>query len=62
MLTIALMLPVLNDLFDRWLRHDPLLPEELLPGWRKKFLRLARQLSRYFTLSLAPGLDRCRFR
>ena len=34
-LVIALMLPPLNQLFDRLLRHDPLLPDELLPRWRR---------------------------
>jgi len=53
MLTIALMLPVLNDWSDRWLQHDPLLPEELLSGWRKAWLWLARRFARYFALALA---------
>ncbi len=53
MLTIALMLPALNDLADRWLRHDPLLPEELLSGWRKAWLWLARRFARYFALAFA---------
>ena len=34
-LIIALMLPPLNQLVDRRLRHDPLLPDELLPRWRR---------------------------
>ncbi len=53
MLTIALMLPVLNNLSDRWLQHDPLLPEELLSGWRRSWLWLARRFARYFALALA---------
>ncbi len=53
MLTIALMLPVLNDFSDRWLQHDPLLPEELVAGWRKSRLWLARRFARYFALALA---------
>ena len=56
MLTIALMLPPLNDWFDRRLRHDPLLPDELLPGWQKKFLWLARKFARYFALALAAWI------
>ena len=35
MLVIALMLPPLNKISDRLLRHDPLLPDELLPRWRR---------------------------
>ena len=53
MLTIALMLPVLNDLSDRWLQPDPLMPEELLSGWGKTWLWLARRFARYFALALA---------
>ena len=34
-LIIALMLPPLNKMVDRLLRHDPLLPDELLPRWRR---------------------------
>ena len=56
MLTIALMLPPLNDWFDRQLRHDPLLPDELLPGWQKKSLSVARKLARYFALSFAAWI------
>ena len=51
MLTIALMLPPLNEWSDRWLRHDPLLPDELLPGWRKKSLWLARRFAHYCALA-----------
>jgi competence protein ComEC len=56
MLTIALMLPPLNDLFNRWLQHDPLLPEELIPGWRMKLSWMARKLARYSALSLAAWI------
>ena len=35
MLTIALLLPPLNDLSDGLLQHDPLLPAELVPKWRR---------------------------
>jgi competence protein ComEC len=56
MLTIALMLPPLNQLFDRWLQPDPLLPADLLPGWQKKVLRAARWLARYFALSFAAWI------
>jgi competence protein ComEC len=50
------MLPPMNDAFDRWLRHDPLLPEELLPGWQTKLLWLGRRFSRYFALALAAWI------
>ena len=52
-LVIALMLPPLNRLIDRRLRHDPLLPDDLLPRWRRALTTTLRMLSRYFALSLA---------
>jgi len=56
MLIIALMLPPLNEFFDRLLQHDPLLPDELVSG-RKKCLRwLARKLARYCGLSFAAWM------
>ena len=56
MLTIALMLPPLNAFFDRLLHHDPLLPDELLPGWKKTLLWGARKMARYFGLSFAAWI------
>lgn len=56
MLVIALMLPPLNEVFDRLLKHDPLLPEELVSGWKKSSLWLSRRLARYFGLSLAAWM------
>ncbi len=56
MLVIALMLPPMNEFSDRLLKHDPLLPDELLPGWKRKFLWLARKLARYCALSLAAWI------
>ena len=56
MLVIALMLPRLNDLFDRVLKYDPLLPEELMAGWKKILLWLARKFARYCGLSLAAWM------
>ncbi|HXA45231.1 MAG TPA: ComEC/Rec2 family competence protein, partial [Candidatus Angelobacter sp.] len=53
MLAIALMLPVLNDLADRWLQHDPLLPEEVLSGWQKTWHWLVHRFARYFALAFA---------
>ena len=52
-LIIALMLPPLNKLSDRLLQPDPLLPEELLPRWRRALLATLRMLSRYVALSIA---------
>ena len=52
-LIIALMLPPLNRLVDRMLRHDPLLPAELLPRWRRALTDTLRMLGRYCALSFA---------
>ena len=52
-LVIALMLPPLNRFVDRGLRHDPLLPEELVPRWRRAFTSVLRVLGRYCALSFA---------
>jgi competence protein ComEC len=52
-LIIALMLPPLNQVVDRMLRHDPLLPDELLPRWRRALTATLRMLGRYCALSLA---------
>ncbi|MGH7943044.1 MAG: ComEC/Rec2 family competence protein [Limisphaerales bacterium] len=53
MLTIALLLPRLNDLSGRLLEHDPLLPSTLVPNWRRSLTQAARYSARYFSLSLA---------
>jgi ComEC/Rec2-related protein len=52
-LVIVLMLPALNNISDRLLRPDPLLPYELLPRWRRTLIPTLRMLSRYFALSFA---------
>jgi len=52
-LVIALMLPPLNKISDRLLRHDPLLPDELLPRWRRALNATLRVFARYCALSLA---------
>lgn len=52
-LIIALMLPPLNKISDRLLRHDPLLPNDLLPRRRRVLMATLRMLSRYSALSLA---------
>ena len=56
MLVIALMLPPLNEFFNRVIRHDPLVPDELVAGWKKVSLWLARRFARYCGLSLAAWL------
>jgi competence protein ComEC len=56
MLVIALMLPPMNEFSDRLLKHDPLLPDELLSGWKRKLLWLARKLARYCALSFAAWI------
>jgi ComEC/Rec2-related protein len=55
-LVIALMLPQLNKISDRLLRHDPLLPDELLPRWRRALNAALRMLARYCALSLAAWI------
>jgi competence protein ComEC len=55
-LVIALMLPPLNKIADRLLRHDPLLPDELLPRWRRALNFFLRIFLRYCALSLAAWI------
>jgi competence protein ComEC len=60
MLVIALLLPPLNGFCDRWLdrllKPDPLLPDELVPGWRKRLLAWSRRLAHFCALSFAAWL------
>jgi len=56
MLVIGLLLPPLNLFFDRLLRLDPLLPDELAPRWKRFSLNAARITLRYFGLSFAAWL------
>jgi ComEC/Rec2-related protein len=56
MLTIGLLLPKLNDFTDGILKHDPLLPNDLIPKWRRTLVSISRILARYFSLSLAAWL------
>ena len=56
MLTIALLLPRLNDLSDGLLQHDPLLPATLVPQWRQRLAQTVRFSARYFSLSLAAWI------
>ena len=55
-LIIALMLPPLNRLVDRWVRPDPLLPEDLLPRWRRALTTVLRMFLRYAALAVAAWL------
>ena len=56
MLIIALMLPKLNESFDRLLKPDELLPDELVSRWKKSGRWLARKLARYCGLSFAAWI------
>jgi ComEC/Rec2-related protein len=56
MLVIGLLLPRMNKFSDGLLRHDPLLPDDLIPKWRRAFISIARIFARYFSLSLAAWL------
>lgn len=60
MLVIALMLPALNGFCDRtvgyFLKPDPLLPEELVPSWRKKLFNWSCALARFAALSFAAWM------
>ncbi|HXB59778.1 MAG TPA: ComEC/Rec2 family competence protein, partial [Candidatus Acidoferrales bacterium] len=56
MLTIGLLLPKLNDYTDRRLKYDPLLPDPLIPKWRRALIWGLRGLARYFSLSLAAWI------
>jgi ComEC/Rec2-related protein len=55
-LIIALMLPPLNEFFDRLLKQDSMLPRELLPAWKKVWLWFARKFARYCGLSFAAWI------
>ena len=56
MLVIALMLPPLNEFFNRVIKHDPLVPDELVSGGKIISLWLTRRFARYCGLSLAAWL------
>jgi competence protein ComEC len=56
MLTIGLLLPKLNAISDALLQHDPLLPDDLIPKWRRVFLSILRLLARYCSLSFAAWI------
>jgi len=52
-LVIGLLLPQLNKISDRLLQPDRLLPNELLPQWRRGLISILRLLARYCALSFA---------
>lgn len=54
--SLALVVPPLIRLRDRWLHHDPLLPPELLPRWRRWLEPPVRGLSLSVAVSLAAWL------
>ena len=56
MLVIALMLPPLNEFFERLLKPDELVPDKLIPRWKKFFRWLARIILRYCGLSFAAWI------
>jgi competence protein ComEC len=55
-LVIALMLPPLNKMSDQLLQHDPLLPNELLPRWRRALHPVSRMFLRYCALSFTAWI------
>jgi ComEC/Rec2-related protein len=56
MLVIGLLLPRMNKISDGLLRHDPLLPDDLVPKWRRAFISIGRLLARYCSLSFAAWI------
>jgi ComEC/Rec2-related protein len=56
MLVIGLLLPRMNKISDELLRHDPLVPDDLIPRWRRGLISISRILARYFSLSIAAWL------
>lgn len=55
-LSIALFSPPLEKIRDRWLAIDPLLPQELLPRWRRWLNEVMRVIAAGLTTSLAAWL------
>jgi ComEC/Rec2-related protein len=56
MLTIGLLLPKLNVFSDKLLNHDPLLPDDLIPKWRRAVVSILRMVARYCSLSFAAWI------
>ena len=46
----------MNKISDGLLRHDPLLPDELVPKWRRALVSFLRIAARYFSLSFAAWI------
>jgi competence protein ComEC len=55
-LSIALLTPPLQRYFDKLLAHDPFLPREVLPRWRRWLETPLRWLAMSFATSLAAWL------
>ncbi len=55
-LSIALLMPLLEPWRDRLLAHDPLLPDELVPVWRRRLIPPLRGLLTAVGVSLAAWL------
>ncbi len=55
-LSIALLLPPMEKLRDRWLAPDPMLPMELIPRWRRWITPPLRYMTSGLTTSLAAWL------
>ena len=55
-LIIGLLTPPLNQSCDQLLRHDPMLPDERLPRWRRTLTAFFRMLARYGTVSFAAWI------
>jgi ComEC/Rec2-related protein len=56
MLTIGLLLPRLNAFTDRVLKFDPLLPDPLIPKWKRWLMKVVHYGARLFCLSLTAWL------
>jgi competence protein ComEC len=55
-LSIALLIPPMERLRERLLRHDPLLPENLRPWWRRQIDRPSRYLLGTIGISMAAWI------
>ena len=55
-LSIALLLPPFEERYRKWLAHDPMLPDELRPGWRRWLDRPLHWLAKSVATSLAAWL------
>ncbi|MEY4385057.1 MAG: hypothetical protein RLY20_340 [Verrucomicrobiota bacterium] len=55
-LSIALLMPPLEKLLNKWLAHDPLLPRDALPRWRRWLEVPLRWLAMSLATSLAAWL------